>query len=63
MKALLHGGTRSPHWVLATNVERAVADGHPEPEFLVALATVVADEKPIEALDAFPVWRSTEALA
>lgn len=61
MKALLLAGTRSPGWRLAANVERAVADGHPEPEFLAALAAVVADEKPIESLDAFAVWRDTAA--
>jgi len=61
MKALLIDGARSPGWRLAANVERAVADGHPEPEFLAALAAVVADEKPIESLDAFAVWRDTAA--
>ena len=62
LKALLLDGTRSPYWHLEANVERAVADGHPEPEFLAVLAQAVADETPIEALDEFAPWRDTAPL-
>jgi hypothetical protein len=51
-------GIRSPGWDLSLNVERAIADGHPEPEFLTVLAAVIADEKGVAELDAFDVWTS-----
>jgi tetratricopeptide (TPR) repeat protein len=63
LRALLLDGIRSPGWPLKANVERAAADGHPEPEFLAALAAVIADERPIEDLDAFPIWLNTTPFA
>ncbi|MCK5801726.1 MAG: hypothetical protein KAI66_02790 [Lentisphaeria bacterium] len=53
---LLRAGKRSPDWPLEANVERAIADGHPEPEFLAALAEVISGGAPIESLDSFDVW-------
>lgn len=48
---------RSPDWHLSINVERAVEDGHPHPNFLDKLAKVITDEINIEELDTFEVWQ------
>jgi Tfp pilus assembly protein PilF len=57
LKKSLLLGDRSPGWDLQQNVDRAIKDGHPEPEFLKALAKVIADEMKIEELEKFEVWR------
>jgi len=57
LKRLLLGGARSRVFPLAANVERAIQDGHPEPEFLQALAAVIGDKAEIKTLEAFQAWR------
>jgi hypothetical protein len=51
IKKILGDGVRSPGWDLSGNVERAVKDGHPQPEFLRKLAKVVSDEADIKSLN------------
>jgi len=58
VKKRIVDGVRSPHFDLSQNVERAIADGHPEPELLKVLAKVIADEENAEKLDEFEVWRN-----
>ncbi|MCG6553181.1 MAG: hypothetical protein L7F77_12730, partial [Candidatus Magnetominusculus sp. LBB02] len=58
IKRLIKDGVRSPGWNLQGNVDRAVADGFPEPELLATLAKVIVDEAQAEALDKFPAWTS-----
>jgi hypothetical protein len=50
-------GIRSPGWDLSLNVERAIKDGHPNPELLQDLAKVVAEEMDIKELDKYKEWR------
>ncbi len=57
IKKMIVSGVRSPGWDLAQNVERAIADGHPEPKLLAKLAKVIADEDKAEALEAFKAWK------
>jgi len=60
--ALIHHGIsqgdRSPGWDLSENVDRAVRDGHPEPELLADLANVIADEVPADVLNQYGAWRA-----
>ena len=54
---MIAGGVRSPYWNLTANVERAVADNHPEPELLSVLAKVIADQEKGSALNKFEAWK------
>ncbi|MCD6161870.1 MAG: hypothetical protein J7K40_05590, partial [candidate division Zixibacteria bacterium] len=56
IKELIESDVKSPHWNLDNNVNRAIKDGHPEPEFLKALAKVITDELDVKELDKFDVW-------
>jgi Tfp pilus assembly protein PilF len=58
MKVLLLQDVRSPGWNLSRNVERAIADGHPQPALLLKLAHVIADEAKIDELSGFQEWNS-----
>ena len=60
LKRLLKKGERTKGWKLKENVRVAREQGHPEPEFVEALAKVVSDEESIETLEQFPAWRDTE---
>lgn len=62
LKAILHSGARSHDWNLDRNVAQSKSQGHPHPDLVAALAAVISDKAPIESLDAFPVWQSTQAL-
>ncbi len=53
---LLRKGARSPEWSLDKNVEKAIKNGHPEPEFLKTLARVITQGEPTESLEQFNVW-------
>jgi len=57
IKELIETGVRSPGWDLTDNVNRAISDKHPQPEFLKALAKVIADETDSNELDKFDVWK------
>lgn len=57
IKKMIVSGARSPGWDLAQNVERAIADGHPEPKLLAKLAKVIAEEDKAKALEAFKAWK------
>ncbi len=59
IKKLILDNIRSPNFNLTDNVNRAIKDGHPEPEFLKLLAKVIADEVDAKELDKFEVWRNT----
>ena len=59
IKLALFDDIRSPNFDLSANVERAIADGHPEPKFLAQLATVISDQAIIETLDSFDVWKNS----
>jgi Tfp pilus assembly protein PilF len=56
IKKLISKNVNSPFWNFDDNVARAIQDGHPEPEFLKALADVITDKAPVESLDQFEVW-------
>ena len=58
IKKLITKGIRSPLFSLTDNVNRAIEDGHPEPEFLKTLAKVISDELDVKELDQFEVWRN-----
>jgi MinD-like ATPase involved in chromosome partitioning or flagellar assembly len=62
LKGLLQSGARSPNWPLDRNVAQSKSQGHPHPDLVAALAAVISDQAPIESLDAFPVWQTTQAL-
>ncbi len=47
---LLEKGVRSPGWDLSGNVQRAIEDGHPEPERLKLIAEIIAEKVPLEEL-------------
>ena len=55
-KQAIIDGVRSPHFDLSANVERARSDNVPGVDLLAALARVIADEEPAQALDQFPEW-------
>ena len=57
IKKMIASGVRSPGWDLAQNVERAIADGHPERKLLAKLAKVIADEDKAKTLEAFKAWK------
>jgi hypothetical protein len=52
-------GVRSPGWLTARNVERAQADGHPEPALLKALATAITDDPDPADVSRFDPWQAT----
>ncbi|MEE8202304.1 MAG: hypothetical protein V3R74_00965 [Alphaproteobacteria bacterium] len=56
-KKLIAAGARSLNFDLSGNVERAVADKHPEPKLLSVLAKVIADEEKASALNKFEAWK------
>jgi Tfp pilus assembly protein PilF len=56
MKELIASGSRSPEFNLEDNVQRAIADGHPHPQFLEALAKVISEELDPSSLDQFREW-------
>lgn len=56
VKKLLLAGARSPGWDLRCNCQRAVKDGHAQPELLVILAEIISGEGEIDALSEFLVW-------
>jgi hypothetical protein len=58
LENLLTSGARSPNWDLSGTVERAVSDGHPEPELLSALSGVIIGSMGLDALLEFKNWRS-----
>ena len=57
IKKMIVSGVRSPGWDLAQNVERAIADRHPEPKLLAKLGKVIADGDKAKALEAFKAWK------
>jgi tetratricopeptide (TPR) repeat protein len=58
IKALIiKSRVRSPGWVLEDNVKKAIADGHPEPQFLETLAKVIiSDESNVKELEKYDSW-------
>ncbi|MEZ5330228.1 MAG: tetratricopeptide repeat protein [Verrucomicrobiales bacterium] len=63
LKSLLQNGASSKDWPLGENVRRSREAGHPQPEFVAALADVVSGKVPVESLEEFEVWkkRSSDA--
>ena len=57
LRTLIGKGIRSPGWDLSRNVARAVADGHPEAQWLAMLAAVISDGAGIESLEPWSAWR------
>ncbi len=55
-KELLVQGERSTGWNLDDNVNRAIADGHREPELLKTLAEVISEEFDIKELEKYKSW-------
>ncbi len=62
LRELLEQGARSPDWPLDENIERAIKDGHPEPQLLRALARVIGGLDPIEVLDTFGAYTDTKTI-
>lgn len=58
IKILLKEQIRSPGWNLSNNIERAMKDGHPHPDFLEKLSKVISDEIDIRELDGFKFWHN-----
>lgn len=58
IKELIESDVRSRFWNLDANINRAIKDGHPQPEFLKALAKVISDELDVKELDKFDVWNT-----
>lgn len=56
IKESIKSVVRSPGWNLQGNVNRAIKDGHPHPQFLETLAKVILDEANVKELDNFDVW-------
>jgi tetratricopeptide (TPR) repeat protein len=57
IKELLKSGTRLLGHNLIDNIEKAIKDGHPNPDFLEILSKVIVDEAKIEELNNFDVWK------
>ncbi len=58
IKDLIKAGVRSEDWNMQINVDRAIQDGHPHPEFLQLLSKVISDEAKVSELDKFPEWKN-----
>lgn len=56
IKELINKNIRCPRWDLKDNIQRAIDDGHPSPEFLKSLADVINEKKDASELDKFPEW-------
>ncbi|MEO5346632.1 MAG: hypothetical protein H7834_09675 [Magnetococcus sp. YQC-9] len=56
LKKLILAGARSPGWDLRCNCQRAVKDGHAEPELLATLAEIICGDGDIEDMKAFLSW-------
>jgi len=61
VRRLILNGVRSPGWNLAATVEHAIQGGHPTPDLLRALGTVISEDVAAECLAVFPEW-DTEAM-
>lgn len=48
----------SDRWRLGDCLQIAISIGHPEPDFLTALAKVISNEQPIEVLDRYEQWQN-----
>ncbi|EJY0884692.1 hypothetical protein OE987_003321, partial [Vibrio cholerae] len=59
IKQLLLSGARSIGWDLTSNVQRACADKHPQPELLTAIAKVISGEQHIATLNKYSEWTET----
>jgi len=57
IKVLLSAGARSLGWDLTPIVERSIAKGHPEAEFLRGLGEAIVGVRSTESLDEFSIWR------
>ena len=51
---------RAQFWNVSANVKSAIADGHPDAEWLPKLAAVINDKAPPETLDEWPAWAAIE---
>jgi Tfp pilus assembly protein PilF len=58
LKSLLERGARSPGWDFSRNIERATQDGHPDLALVRDLASVVAQEQSMDALNQYSIWRN-----
>ena len=58
LKEALKAGVRSAEWIFDKSIQRAIADGHPEPELLQKLADVINEKADISELDEFEAWRN-----
>lgn len=59
MQRLLLAGTRVADFRPDANVRQAIAEGHPQPELLEALPSVIRDEQAPDALARFAAWPQT----
>ena len=56
LKWMMTEGVRSKGWDLSPNVDRAVADGHPNAEWLPRLASVITAGEDVSMLSGWPEW-------
>ncbi|MEE9554325.1 MAG: SIR2 family protein [candidate division Zixibacteria bacterium] len=57
IKHLIESKIRSENWDPEDNVNRAIQDSHPQPEFLKILAKVLSDEVDAKELEKFDIWK------
>jgi len=59
---LIGSGVRLRERDLFENVERAIQDGHPQPELLKVLASVISDETSADELEKHDDWKKAKSL-
>jgi hypothetical protein len=57
LRALIAAGARSAGWNLRPTITRAIADGHPEPDLLRAIAEVISAGADAGGLAQYGAWR------
>ena len=58
LRALVMAGARSAGWDLSITIARAIEDGHPEPDLLRDLASVISDGADASCLARHPAWQA-----
>jgi tetratricopeptide (TPR) repeat protein len=58
VKALVLAGVRSPRWDFSGNVKQAIADGHPESDWLKRLSAVATDDLVTAELNGWKEWEN-----
>lgn len=59
IRELIRASVRCHGWRSEYNIERAIGDRHPHPQFLKTLAKVISDEVDAKELDKFGEWKES----